>query len=418
MAKGAFFTCLQVENASCTIANSTLCLVGLIPKWVYPMNQDPAIAHSYRTYSAPYLPIYTGSDKLKPAPAHPPREGAGVASDVSVSPSSLPLSCFGSERQLPTWLMEPWELLQSVAKRRRPLAARLADLSKVAEALDGLFTCHLPTQASWFDSPEVSGLSLAESLPRWVDAVIGEATDIFLNQLRPDLATAGISIQRVAQLEEWQREWLHQHFMQRIYPLLTPLAVDPGRPFPYISSGSLNLLVELRRDESPGSSNLVDRGTLYARVKIPRSTPRLVAVPTEPPILASDRALHATSALLSAPTLYVCSADLVSSFVHHLFAEMPVKKLYLFRVVRGEQPLPGVVRPTSTRHRRQEDQPVVRLDVEQQMAEPVLKWLLEHLHLPSYAVAKHERLFDWSCLPSLALLVAAINKPFGYSAPD
>lgn len=350
------------------------------------MSTDPAIASGYR----PYLPSnqYPAHVFSQPVVVTLPRERAHPAMITAPWPN-LPERCFGADRQLPPWLLQPWLSLQSAAQRRRPLAERLADLSNVAQALDDLFATHLPANAAWFQSAEAAGLSIAEHLPRWVDELIGEATSLFLHQLRPELVAEGVYVRSVAQLDEWQRDWLHQHFMQRIYPLLTPLAVDPGRPFPYISSDSLNLLVELHRVEGIHSGNLVDRTSLFARVKVPRATPRLVAVPTQP------------SSGLS-PTVYVCSADLVRYFVHHLFTGMPVRHVYLFRLVRGEQPLPGANPVSLTRTRRQEDKPVVRLDVEQRMGAPVLNWLMEHLRLPQYALAQHDRLFDWSCLPDMA----------------
>jgi polyphosphate kinase len=358
------------------------------------MSTDPALASGYRSFSPSHVQVYN-----QPVVVNVPRERAHVPSSTTVWPN-LPERCFGADRRLPEWLLRPWQLLQEAAQRRRPLAERLADLTQVAQALDDLFAIHLPNEATWFESEEAKGISLTEDIPRWVDELIGEATRLFMHQLRPELVADGMYVRSVAQLDEWQRDWLHKHFMERIYPLLTPLAVDPGRPFPYISSDSLNLLVELHRVDGVRSGNLVDRSTLFARVKVPRSTPRLVAVPTYP-----------TNGF--SPTVYVCSADLVRYFVHHLFTGMPVRHVYLFRLVRGEQPLPGASHPASTRHRRQEDKPVVRLDVEQRMGAPVLNWLMEHLRLPSYALAQHDRLFDWSCLPDLVASVGAREKVAG-----
>jgi polyphosphate kinase len=335
-----------------------------------------------------------------PAVVPLPRKRAKASwtkSDSTANSFALPVRCFGANRQLPSWLMHPWQLVQRASQRRRSLAARLADLSKVTQALDDLFAIHLPAQASWFDDADATELSISESIPKWVDGIISEATTLYLRQLRPDLLTKGICIKPVAQLDEWQRDWLHQHFMKRIYPLLTPLAVDPGRPFPFISSQSLNLLVELRRPESGHGSSAVERSSLFARVKVPRSTPRLIAVPTQQNTTMGKAA--------PSPTVYVCSVDLVRFFVHHLFPGMPVRHVSIFRVVRGEQPLPGVTRSSSTRNRRQDDPPVVRLDIEYGISEPVLNWLVDHLNVPRYAIAHHIRLVDWASLPYLAASV-------------
>jgi polyphosphate kinase len=360
------------------------------------MSTEIDLASRYRVPSTANNSVYA-----PPAVVHLPRERVKAPSRAKKASAAdsfaLPVRCFGADQQLPVWLLHPWQLVQRASQRRRSLAARLADLSKVTQALDDLFAIHLPEQAGWFDGAEATGLSISESIPKWVDGIISEATMLFLRQLRPDLLAKGVCIKPVAQLDEWQRDWLHQHFMQRIYPLLTPLAVDPGRPFPFISSHSLNLLVELRRPESGHGSSAVERSSLYARVKVPRSTPRLIAVPTQQGMQGGKAA--------SSPTIYVCSVDLVRFFIHHLFPGMPVRHVSIFRIVRGEQTLPGVTRSASMRVRRQDDQPVVRLDVEHGMSAPVLNWLVDHLNVPHYAIAHHDRLVDWTCLPYLAASV-------------
>ncbi len=337
------------------------------------------------------------SPVVVPLPRKRTKASSGAKSVNTAMSPALPVRCFGANRQLPSWLMHPWQLVQRASQRRRSLAARLADLSKVTQALDDLFAIHLPAQASWFGDADATELSISESIPKWVDGIISEATTLYLRQLRPDLLAKGICIKPVAQLDEWQRDWLHHHFMQRIFPLLTPLAVDPGRPFPFISNHSLNLLVELRRPENGHGSSVVERSSLFARVKVPRSTPRLIAVPTQQGSQVDKAA--------SSSTVYVCSVDLVRFFVHHLFPGMPVRHVTVFRVVRGEEPLPGVTRPSSMRNRRQDDPPVVLLDVEYGISEPVLNWLVDHLNVPPYAIAHHLRLVDWACLPYLAASV-------------
>ena len=92
---------------------------------------------------------------------------------------------------------------------------------------------------------------------------------IVLDDLLPSLAEAGIRIVHWAELEEVDRAHLVEFFESRVFPVLTPLAVDPAHPFPYISNLSLNLFVTLRRSEE-------DTERLRARVKVPvgRGVPR------------------------------------------------------------------------------------------------------------------------------------------------
>lgn len=306
-----------------------------------------------------------------------------------VTVSALIARCFGAARDLPAWLLQPALTLEAVARRERPLALRLHDLTQVLDEVDDLFAVHLSAQP-WFQA--AGGVpSAGETVTRWVDTLFAEAAILLRRQILPDLMAAGLAVLPVTKLDEMQRGWLHQHFSRRIYPLLTPLAVDPGRPFPFISSASLNLLVELRKPEA----RRTDTPSLLARVKVPTTTPRLIPVPALPGVepCADDPVTIGA---------YVCAADVVRFFVHHLFPSMPVRRVYLFRVVRGERSLPGSLPAGSQRPRREESRPVVRLDAEQRMDPELLRWLIEHLRVPTYAVARHDGLSEWACLPNLA----------------
>jgi polyphosphate kinase len=150
-------------------------------------------------------------------------------------------------------------------------------------------------------------------------------------------------------------------------------------------------LVELRKPEAKRTG----APSLLARVKVPTTTPRLIPVPARPGVEPSADDPETIGA-------YVCAADVVRFFVHHLFPSMPVRHVYLFRVVRGATPLPGALPAGTQRPRREENRPAVRLDAEQRMDPELLRWLVEHLRLPGYAVARHDGLAEWACLPNLA----------------
>src|SRR5918999_2472346 len=94
-----------------------------------------------------------------------------------------------------------------------------------------------------------------------MSALAGRHAKLFTRDLKPRLARAGIRVQRWRQVSDQARTALTAHFVDRAFPVLTPLAVDPGHPFPYISNLSLNLAVWLR-DPS-------DRRSMFARVKVP-----------------------------------------------------------------------------------------------------------------------------------------------------
>ena len=98
----------------------------------------------------------------------------------------------------------------------------------------------------------------------------------------PELERNGIRIVKFAELDEERRAGLRKTFIDRVFPVLTPLAVDKGHPFPYISNLSLSLGIEIE-DQGPEGP-----AVHFARVKVPQSLPRFVPVPAEP----GQAALH------------------------------------------------------------------------------------------------------------------------------
>src|SRR4029450_4815315 len=104
-----------------------------------------------------------------------------------------------------------------------------------------------------------------------VGDILEARSAVFAAQLVPDLAAAGIHLSNWDELDEDDRTILDRMFDEQIFPVLTPLAVDPAHPFPYISNLSLNLAVVVR---APGE--LTKR---IARVKVPSLLPRFVVLP-------------------------------------------------------------------------------------------------------------------------------------------
>jgi polyphosphate kinase len=214
-------------------------------------------------------------------------------------------------------------------------------------------------------------------------SLLQEAAQLLRRHLIPQLQRRRIYLPAVEQLGEQQQEWLADYFRQRIHPLLTPLAVDPGHPFPYISSESLNLLVLLQK---PGRR--ADR-TLYARVKVPRHvTARLIEVPplaeVDSPVLHHDGDHH----------YWVWSEDVVGYYIQELFPGMSVTGIYQFRVLRAYGQAPDAD-PFTNEPVRDKTAPVVRIDVQQEMPPSVLQWLTSHLDAPPQTVFR--------CIPPLGM---------------
>ncbi len=201
------------------------------------------------------------------------------------------------------------------------------------------------------ENPSQDGRTPSETIAVIRERILelgGRLSDCFEARLRPALAEHGVSVVGFEQLDDEQRAHLAQHFRRVIFPALTPLAVAPGRPFPYISNLSLSLAV-LVRDPAGGE-------TVFARVKVPTEIlPRFVAVRSGvPSVLAGTNpppdataphpekqsptaAATATPSSGSAPAASITLVPLEDVIAHHLDALFPGMEIVdydVFRVTR------------------------------------------------------------------------------------
>ncbi|HZY99246.1 MAG TPA: polyphosphate kinase 1 [Candidatus Baltobacteraceae bacterium] len=185
------------------------------------------------------------------------------------------------------------------------------------------------------------------------------------DELLPALETEGVRIRRISELDDETQVALEKIFDETVFPVLTPLAVDSGHPFPYISNLSLSLAVELEETTRDG----VDLH--FARVKIPPTLPRFVAIESAPP---GER--H-----------FVVLEDLIAHHLDGLFPGMHVRDAYLFRVTRDadldlqEDEADDLLRAIESELRRRRFGEPVRLEVERGMPEYMRDLLCESLDL-------------------------------------
>ena len=139
----------------------------------------------------------------------------------------------------------------------------------------------------------------------------------FEQALRPQLATKGVYVLDYIDLNQEQRTYLQQYFDEQIFPVLTPLAIDPGHPFPYISNLSLNMAVVIK-DPANGEE-------LFARVKVPKILPRFLPLPEKLRLQQKD----VLAAWTAVPLEQVIAHNLES-----LFPGMQIQEYYPFRITR------------------------------------------------------------------------------------
>ncbi len=182
----------------------------------------------------------------------------------------------------------------------------------------------------------------------------------WIRSLRPRLARAGIHIVDWGQLDEPARQHLRQTYEERVYPILTPLSVDPAHPFPYISNLSLNLAIQAR-DRETGVSR-------FARVKVPPSLPRFLAVPD------GER--------------FVAIEQVIAARIETLFPGMEIVAAHPFRVTRDADleleidEADDLLEAIESIIRQRERSPeVVRLEVHRSMPKSIRDLLQEELGL-------------------------------------
>jgi polyphosphate kinase len=185
----------------------------------------------------------------------------------------------------------------------------------------------------------------------------------FSDSVRPALAAADIEILRWKQLAAAEQGRLHQLFRERIYPVLTPLVVDPAHPFPYISGLSLSLAV-MNADQR------TDR-TMFARVKVPPLLPRFMTV---------------------APYQFVPIEDVIAAHLPELFKGLDVIEHHVFRVTRGsdleidEDVTEDLLKSLGRQLTRRRFGPAVRLEVEESMSSDMLDSLVTELGVDTRAM--------------------------------
>lgn len=221
-----------------------------------------------------------------------------------------------------SWIEFNRRVLAGASDRRHPLLERVKFLSIYNSNLDEFFMIRVSGLKEQIEAgvaePAPDGLTVSEQLSAIraaLEPLYSEQRTLFTEQLRPALAEQGIQIVDLARLRPEDRAALKEYFDREVFPVLTPLAFDPGHPFPHISNLSLNLAVMVTDPEE---------GERFARVKIPNVLPRLVPV-------RDDGLQPATT---RRPQQFVWLEQLIAANLGALFPGLDVVESHAFRVIR------------------------------------------------------------------------------------
>jgi polyphosphate kinase len=288
-----------------------------------------------------------------------------------------------------SWLAFNERVLEEAADPTTPLLDRIRFAAIAASNLDEFFMVRVAALRRLIDegdtAPDSSGLTaraqlalVTERCQKFVDALSACA----MGDLLPALELHGIAITPVEDVEGPPRAWLRSLFRDSVLPVLTPLAIDAARPFPLLSSLTLNIAVLL--DQAPG-----DEDRRLAIVQVPQGLPRLIRLSVE-------------------GTQFVLLEDVIRAHLSELFPGQPVRETALIRLARdaeielddegGGTHLEAVEQ--QVRQRRRSD--VVRLEIEQRASSELLDTLCGQIDMDDEAVYRVPGILDLRVLSGLA----------------
>jgi len=318
----------------------------------------------------------------------PPSDSAGEAGEARQAWDGG-MKALPEERYLDreeSWLRFNERVLELAEDESVPLLERVRFLAIFANNLDEFFMVRVAglvrRMVAGFPA-EGTGVRLPRQVLENTLELAGRLTvrhaRAFSERINPELAEQGIEILRWKQLASGERDALSKLFRERIYPVLTPLVVDPAHPFPFISGLSLNLAVIIADPRTDA--------TVFARVKVPPLLPRFLAV-------TQNR--------------YVPIEDVIAAHLADLFGGAEVIEQHAFRVTRNrdlevdEDITENLLQAMERELVRRRFEPAVRLEVEETMSADVLDKLVSELGIDARAVYRVSGPLDLSGLSAIA----------------
>jgi polyphosphate kinase len=266
-----------------------------------------------------------------------------------------------------SWLAFDDRVLQLASERGIPLLERAKFCAITTTNLDEFFQVRVAALkdqvAAGVNEPTVDGRTASHQLAEIRDRaheLVAHQESVYLDELVPELAAAGVAIVGWDDLDAVDRKRMTEVYEQRIFPVLTPLAVDPSHPFPYISELALSVGAMVA-DPDP------ERGDRrFARVKVPIVFPRLFEVDES----------H-----------FIPAEELIIAHLHTLFVGMVLEEVATFRVTRNadltleEEEAEDLLEALEMELRRRRFNKPVRLEVSDQMSDRMLDLLTRELEI-------------------------------------
>ena len=292
------------------------------------------------------------------------------------------------DREL-SWLDFNERVLQLAEDKSIPLLERCRFLAIFSSNLDDFYMIRVATLKRKIENSVTkqntagyTPIELMRDISKKSNALISRMVSCYHDDLLPKLADSGIEMVDWSQLTEDEKQYISKIFDNRIFPILTPLAVDPSHPFPYISGLSLNLAVLLKKPDT--------HEELFARVKVPASLPRFMET-TE-----------------FASTRFISLEQVIIANLHQLFPGMEIEDYYTFRITRNadleleEEESEDLLESMEQELLRRKFGPPVRLEVARDIKADLVDRLKSELSIREGDISRYQEPLDLTGLNKIA----------------
>ncbi|MFA5805152.1 MAG: polyphosphate kinase 1 [Melioribacteraceae bacterium] len=277
-----------------------------------------------------------------------------------------------------SWLEFNRRVLEEALNPKLPLLDKIKFASIFFSNLDEFYMIRVAgikeqLRAKVIDT-SIDGLTPIEQLRKiesTIQPMLKQLSDFWREEIIPRLKENKIYIyNNLDEITKEERDALNQYFLKEIYPVLTPLAFDPGRPFPYISNLSLSFAILIKKPS--GEKH-------FARVKVPGIIPRLLRIDN----IVKSKPKNGSNGTYK----YVWIGDLIKSNLNLLFPGLEMLESYLFRITRDtdleiqEDEADDLLQMIEENIKQRKFGSVVRLEVEKQMPEYMIDTLIENLEI-------------------------------------
>ena len=271
-----------------------------------------------------------------------------------------------------SWLQFNWRVLDQARNARHPLLEKLRFLSISAANLDEFFMVRVAGLAGQVREGimerSADGLLPQEQLDMVLDEISRLQTEqqVVYAELREQLCEQGIDVVAADALSEEDRVWLETHFLEAIFPVLTPMSIDPAHPFPFIPNLGFSIALHLVRR--------ADKREMTALLRLPSALPRFVQLPG------------------NSVVRFITLENVVSPFTEKLFPGYDVRDFGTFRLIRDsdievEEEAEDLVRLFETALKRRRRGQVIRIEFDHDMPKALRDFVAGELEVPETRIS-------------------------------